>query len=352
MHFTKASFGQIKDEIKGKKLLLVPSGPLTGLPFQVLLTEKPKPLIDYSDMNWLGTQHDLTILPSVASIKSLRRNAGDSQAANPFFGVGNPLLVGADGKDKRAWEKQDCSFQDKPKPLKVAGWKVPEGIAKFFRGGVVNLEDLRRQAPLPETADELCSVAKVLGADLNQVKLGKNATETNIKKLSNEGKLKQAKVLHFATHGLLAGETESLLKNKAEPSLMLTPPNKATDLDDGLLTASEITQLKLDADWVILSACNTASAEKPGAEALSGLAKAFFYAGARALLVSHWYVDSDATVQLITKSFEALRKDKTLGRAGALRVAMTDLIKSDKYSHPAYWAPFVVVGEGSYIQQK
>ena len=110
--------------------------------------------------------------------------------------------------------------------------------------------------------------------------------------------------MHFATHGLLSGETEMFAAAKAEPALILSPPKTGSEEDDGLLTASEIAQLKLDADWVVLSACNTAAGEsdRPGTEALSGLARAFFYAGSRALLVSHWAVNSDATVRLITKA--------------------------------------------------
>jgi CHAT domain-containing protein len=116
------------------------------------------------------------------------------------------------------------------------------------------------------------------------------------------------------------------------------------------LTASEITQLRLDADWLVLSACNTAAGEsdKPGAEAPSGLARAFFYAGARAILVSHWAVNSDATVTLITKAFGELGTNPQIGRAEALRRAMLSLIDArGGHTHPAIWAPFVVVGEGS-----
>jgi hypothetical protein len=99
---------------------------------------------------------------------------------------------------------------------------------------------------------------------------------------------------------------------------------------------------------VILSACNTAGGGVNSAEALSGLARAFFYAGARSLLVSHWHVDSQATVALITQVFEAQERNPKIGRAGALRQAMLSLIKSKQRTwHPAYWAPFVVVGEGS-----
>jgi CHAT domain-containing protein len=97
-------------------------------------------------------------------------------------------------------------------------------------------------------------------------------------------------VPHFATHGLLAGESEAILKAKAEPGLILTPPKDGTppselEEDDGLLTASEVAQLELDADWIVLSACNTAAGDKGDAEALSGLARAFGACAASVALV-------------------------------------------------------------------
>jgi CHAT domain-containing protein len=183
------------------------------------------------------------------------------------------------------------------------------------------------------------------------MRIGARATETEIKRLSVAGELARYRILHFATHGTLAGE----LSGTREPGLILTPPLQATHQDDGYLSGSEIAGLKLDADWVILSACNTAggAGEGEAAEALSGLARMFFYAGARALLVSHWAVDSDAAVKLVTMAVDSLAKDKTLGRAEALRRAML-AVMDDKSrpkgwvpaSHPSVWAPFVVVGEG------
>jgi CHAT domain-containing protein len=125
---------------------------------------------------------------------------------------------------------------------------------------------------------------------------------------------------------------------------------KPNDFDDGLLTASEVAQLKLNADWVVLSACNTAAGEKPGAEALSGLARAFFYAGARALLVSHWAVDSQAAVRLATETFGNLKTDPSIGRAEALRRAMLAFLNDtseERNPYPAYWAPFFIAGEGA-----
>jgi CHAT domain-containing protein len=116
-----------------------------------------------------------------------------------------------------------------------------------------------------------------------------------------------------------------------------------------LLTASRVAKLTLDADWAVLSACNTAAGDRPGAEGLSGLARAFFYAGARALLVSHWPVDSEAAVKLTTAAFSELARNPAIGRAEALRRSMQKLIadqSSARHSVPAVWAAFVLVGEG------
>ena len=347
----QALFGQIEDIIKDKQVLIVPSGPLAVLPLHALVTDKPsaaiqKEVIDYSRADWFAKRHALTVLPSVASLQSLRRFANASKATIPFIGFGNPLLHGPNGLDRRAWQRQNC--QAPSTAPQVASRRARARTTKSLRSGLANVNDVRAQYPLPETADELCAVAQSTGAGDGTVFLGEKFNEKTIKDLSANGTLARARVLHFATHGLLPGETETLAAARAEPALLLTPPDTASEENDGLLMASEIVQLKLDSDWVVLSACNTAAGETHGGEALSGLARAFFYAGARTVLVSHWAVNSDATVQLITKTFDELKADASIGRAEALRRSMLSLIESrGGNDHPATWAPFALVGEGA-----
>jgi CHAT domain-containing protein len=228
------------------------------------------------------------VLPSVTSVKSLRSFAKKSLATNPYAGFGNPLLTGLKGDNRSAWSRQDCQPAAKGGQRVAARAVLQAAALDLFRGGRVDVAALRRPEPLPQTADELCDVAGALAASPVSVFLGARATESTLKSLSAAGTLKTWRVLHFATHGLVAGETKSFSVNRAEPALLLTPPDKASEEDDGLLTASEVARLEMDADWVILSACNTAASDgAPGAEALSGLASAFIYAGARSLLVSH-----------------------------------------------------------------
>jgi CHAT domain-containing protein len=212
----------------------------------------------------------------------------------------------------------------------------------FTRGGQIDLRSVRSLPPLPETADELRSLAESLRAPPDSVHLRSAMTLAQLRAAD----LSRYRVIAFATHGLVAGELEGV----AEPGLIMTPPANPSDDDSGILTATMISGLNLDADWVILSACNTAAADgTPGAEALSGLARAFFYAGSRALLVSHWAVASQAAERLTTGLFAAAAAAPEIGRAEALRRSMLHLLADggeSYFAHPLFWAPFVVVGEG------
>ncbi len=348
--FYKALFGAVEDLIDGRHLLIVAAGSLSKLPPHVLVTEPPNDSVlageRYRSVAWLTRRNAITILPSVASLQGLRSHAKTSRAQSPMIGFGNPLLTGPDGSDRKAWSKATCAdatpIGAKSPPQLLAQAPI---AGSLFRGAIANVDAIRRQVPMPETADELCAVARSVGASESTIRLGAQATEKAVKDLSRSGDLAQHAIVHFATHGLVEGD----LPNLAEPALMLTPPDRANEEDDGLLTASEITQRKLDADWVIMSACNTAAGGAANADALSGLARSFFYAGARSLLVSHWAVGSSATVKIITTTVAAMKADPKLGRAAALRYAMLAMIDSGEpgAAHPSAWAPFVLVGEGA-----
>jgi CHAT domain-containing protein len=205
--------------------------------------------------------------------------------------------------------------------------------------------------PLPPDTIRLSNeLAEVLGGSLSDVHSGTNISEPQFRRLIQHDPLSNYRVIAFVTHGLLAGELAQ--DTDAEPALVLSPPAgcefKSTD-EDGLLTASEVSELSLDANWVLLLACNTASPEGiPGAEPLSGLARAFLYAGARALLVSHWSVDAVSTAKFIDLVF---RQPEGLGRAARLRAARISMRATQEngsfeYDHPALWSAFVLIGDG------
>ncbi len=330
--------GPLEPLVKNKRsLLIAPSGALTALPFHLLVTEKPVQAIPekfegYRDAAWLLKRQAVSVLPSVTSLKALRALARRDPGIKPMTGFGDPLFdPSREAGDKRA-------------AIKTVSRSVVTGAyTEFWRGAGVDRTRLAQSLPqLPDTADELNAVAKDLGVPASDIHLGVDASETTLKRTP----LADYAIVYFATHGLVAGDVKGL----AEPSLALSIPARPSELDDGLLTSSEVAQLKLNADWVVLSACNTIAGDKPGAEALSGLARSFFYAGARALLVTHWSVDSAAATRLTISTFDRLKADPKLGRAEALRQAMLAYLNdtsSPRNAYPGFWGPFALIGEGA-----
>lgn len=310
-----------------KRLFFVLESPFDSLPLALLVTQPP----EGSDTDpaalratsWLLKRQALVVLPSVGSLKALRANTAIARAPEPFRGYGAPLI--GTGSTRVAAVTRSTGTS-----------------ASVYKGGRIDVEAVRSLAELPKTAGELARLATALGAPPDAVRIGAAATVPAIK----ADDLSRFRVIAFATHGLLAGELSGL----AEPALVFTPPQKPADDDYGLLTASDAAKLRLAADWVILSACNTAAGDgTPGADGLSGLARAFFYAGAKSLLVSHWPVRDDAAARITTETFSALAKNPSTGKADAFRNSVLALLSdaSDPtFAHPAIWAPFIVVGEG------
>lgn len=302
-----------------KTLIVVPDGALESLPLSVLVTAPPDQAAgqpaDDKHVAWLVRRQAMMVMPAASSLVSLRQFAVAQRPRQPFAGFGNPNFGRAG--PKRTIDPMISRYQ---------------AVA----------DRLRNLPALADTADELRAEAKILGAPPESLYLGNNASVTMVKSID----LATTRIVAFATHAGMAGE----LAGVDEPALVLTPPERATESDDGLLRASQISQLKLNADFVILSACNTAASDgTPDAEGLSGLAKAFFYAGARSLLVSHWEVESAPTVKLTTGLIRAIAADPSIGRAEALRrsmLAMIDRPVDPDDIRPTAWAPFVLAGEG------
>lgn len=311
-----------------RHVFTVADGPLSGLPFSVLVTEPPRgddtDAAAMRETAWMIRRFAMTTLPSVSSLPVIRRfpPVAPAASARPFVGFGAPDF---DGRQAQ--------------PTAVAAVQ-----ASFFRGAFANLEAVRSLPALPQTGPELRQLAAELGAGDDALFLGPRATESAVRGSDLSG----VRILAFATHGLLSGDLQGL----AEPALAFSPPEVATVDDDGLLTASEVSELQLSADWVILSACNTAGGDgRADGEGLSGLARAFLYAGARAILLSHWPVRDDAAAYLTTRAIGALASGERQRRSEALRRAMLSLMddaKDPSLAHPSAWAPFVVVGEGGY----
>jgi CHAT domain-containing protein/tetratricopeptide (TPR) repeat protein len=327
-----------------KHILLVPSAALTSLPFHLLVTRAPEAklladgtksvIADYRGAAWLIRTHAITVLPSVSNLKAFRVQVGSSRGTKAMIGFGDPVF-------ERGSNARSAS---------ATSGNQTRSTRSFSRFAPVDLEQLSRGlAPLPETAKELARVAKTLNASPKDIYLGRKASEAVVRRLE----LSSYRVVYFATHGLVAGEVANL----DEPALVLSLPLKPGEEDDGLLTPSEVAQLRLDADWVVLSACNTAAPDrkvsgKPDddAEAFSGLARAFFYAGARALLVTHWEAYSNAAARLTARTFEIYGANPAIGRSQALRAAMLELLDDTSdptNSYPGVWAPFQFVGRGS-----
>ena len=293
-----------------RRLFVTAGGPLASLPVDALAVGVPRSG-DLRRVRWLADRYAVTTLPAVAVLRA-KGAAAARRGTGGFVGYGDPAFGG---------------------------------------GGSGDLGVLRRMEPLPGTRQELDAMARALGASPSSLVLGAAATEPAVR---SDPRLAEARVVAFATHGLLPGE----LNGRNEPGLVFTPPAAAGPGDDGLLGASEVAQMSLRAEWVILSACNTGSAEG-GSDSLSALARAFLYAGAEALVASHWRVADDATAALTVEMLAAEQADPRLSRAEARQRAMRAVRTGRRtdgsavagwtpdWRDPTAWAPFTLIAASS-----
>jgi CHAT domain-containing protein len=296
-------------------LTVAPSGTLLSIPFGLLLTRPADPA-KLADAPWLIRRLVIAHVPAPANFVTLRKVAGTSRATQPWFGFGDFHPVTA--------AQASASFP--PATCKDS--------AALFAG----------LPPLPGAEAELAQARTELGAGPADELLGAAFTASAVQGLS----LKEYRMLHFATHAILQTD----LACQAEPALVTSAPTGAPNAQGAMLTASEIAGLKLDADVVLLSACNSGGpgGSAPG-ESLSGMARSFFYAGARSLLVTHWDVNDKVTAILVGAALAYAKADPGLGMAGALADAqrrLLDRARTDvpELGHPFYWAPLALIGEG------
>jgi len=295
--------------------LIVPSGPLVSLPPAVLVTAPPTP----RGTAWLIKAHALAVLPDATALRTLRRRLASTSPdravpllsfANPYFGPGPSAAPPADSQARSA----------------------------LFKDGRPTAEALKYGLPqLPGTLAEARAVAAGLGASPDSLVTGKQASKAELMARNADGRLGRARVVEFATHGLFPGEIWGL----AEPALALAAGPSPTDT---LLTSSEAAGLHLHADWVLLSACDTASPGALGSQGISGLSRAFLFAGARSLLVSQWHVNDEVTGLMIPRVVTALG----VSHAEALRQATLSILNDPKIKdggEPRLWGPFVLVGD-------
>ncbi|SJM94491.1 CHAT domain-containing protein [Crenothrix polyspora] len=351
-----------------KHIIVVTDDALQKLPLHLLVKTKPpatpdpaKEHGDYAHADWLAKHYAFSYLPAVHSLAYLRGNHNlqqGSHAKAPFIGFGNPIL-----KEGQVAQTSQPSEQF-------------QSLGQYVALGGDASETLRENLDnLPQTAIALKDIAEKLGVTTEPPKalfLEQEATESQVKQLSDEGRLRQHRIVGFATHALLPpvgepGLVMTLPAKSGDKSIdeasLLTPALETGGKDDGYLTGSEAATLDLDADWVLLAACETA-AMQDSPEGLSQLSKGFFVAGARSVLASQWKVDANTMQNLTRHLFKDLRDHPTLSRAEALQHSMQELINREtrcnwkcklglegKYipSHPAYWAPFVILGEGGAI---
>ena len=294
----------------GKHLLIVPDGPLQYLPFAALsIAEDGKEALP------LIVQYEVSMLPSASALVALRKSvANRSQPDNVVAVFGDPVfeLPGI------IPEKSEAGYGRRSRSLRIA------------------LQDLQgsQQIPrLPGSRSEALAIQEVLGPTQTHLALGYDANREVI----IGGSIARQRIIHFATHGIID------TRHPEMSGLLLSMFNKRGKYQDGYLRLSDVYNLKLSADLVVLSSCESALGKDLGSEGIIGLPRGFLHAGARRVIASLWKVDDEATVALMRSLYRRLQQGEQ--PAQALRGAQLELLKDKRLSDPYYWAAFVMEGD-------
>lgn len=322
-------FGGVLPVLKGKDTLFVlTAGDLASIPMGILVTAPPQGSdsdpVALRDTPWLAETMAIAALPSIQMLDFLRTSRIKTQADRPdaiLAGFGDPALSSV------KVERGERSATGRPR------------ARNRNAVGTRQIASINEMIELPGTRVELLALKAALGAPDASVRLAADATEAAFRASLDQ----KPALLSFATHGVLPFEVQGL----SEGALILTPGEAANSANDGILQSSEIAQMRLFADWVILSACNSGFSSGR-TNAFMGLPEAFLLAGAQSLLVSHWPVMDEVAPVLTVRAVEIAR-DQKVGKARALQLAMREVRNSPAnphWSHPAAWGPFELVSDG------
>ena len=285
--------------IRDKKLTIVPSGALSNLPFELLVRKDAA-----GKESFLIEEHRIRYLPSASILPLLKAWRKDrTSPADELWVLGDPVYQASDPR-------------------------LPKNSAAIPRNSGIKLERL-------EHSGREAEAIRKLFPDRTTLVTGTDATASAVRVASRSGKLAQARYLHFAVHGDLG------LGNGRQPSLILSLFGNGPGEDDGLLRMDDVTNLRLNADLVVLSACKSGQGQLYGGEGVRGLARAFLHAGSMAVVCTLWSIDDGETADLMTDLYGRLRNREDAH--DSLRAARIALIRAGKA--PLAWAPFVLIGE-------
>ena len=310
---------------KPSHLIIAVSGAMTQLPMGVLMASAAP-----TQPRWLIQDYAITHVTSASSWLAVKEGGAHTHVAK------EALLAWGDPNFSHAATAAS--------PTTTRRIRATLSTQASSESNKVRALQYDQIPALPETRDELLAIASSLKASEQDLILGAAATKNSVLTHNRNGSLARKRVIAFATHGLLAGDIPDL----TQPALALAlQSNNTTDLISNLLTLDDILGLKLQADWVVLSACNTAGADGANHDGISGLVRGFFYAGARSVLATHWAVESQSAMALTTETFKNYQSKPTEAKAESLRQAMLTVMSNPATAHPTYWAPYALVGDGS-----
>lgn len=321
---------------RAKTLYIVPSGSLYVLPFETLVqspaTEPEKPV-------FLVESHPVAYLSSASLLKILREAVirRREEPRYPLLAFANPVY-GANGASTGEGTRSPSSSRELAEPTEeVSEASVRSRTFLELMGGAF--------AELPETEEEAREIKELLAAPeaSHPLQLRAAASRSNVMRMNDSDRLRDYRYLVFSCHGVLPEELDSI----RQPSLVLSHPDPQ-NRQDGFLTMADVFTLRLNADFVSLSACNTGMGQIVRGEGMIGLTRAFMYAGTPALMVNLWSVESQSAKLLNTSFYRHLKGG--VGRGEALRRSKLELIQGERgehLRHPFFWGPSVIFGDAS-----